>query len=216
VYQDVLGALYEVFFLAKKDGLLGLEDTVNNPEQSQIFSRHPAFLRQKHALHFLCDSLKLMVDGSSKPSDLEVAMDTEIETLHEAHHLPVHALARVADALPGMGIVAAVMGVVIAVQGIDGPPAEIGHKIGAALVGTFLGILLSYGFVGPMSTCLEHAALEEGRLLQVIKTAVIAFCGGAPPAVAVDLARRSIFPDARPSSTELNEAIKSVKQLEAA
>jgi chemotaxis protein MotA len=216
VFQDALAALYELFMVGKKNGLLALEEDVGHPEKSAIFNRHRTFLVHQEAVHFLCDTLKLMIDGSSKMDEIETAMDTEIETAHEAAMQPVNALARVADALPGMGIVAAVMGVVIAVQGIDGPPEEIGKKVGAALVGTFLGILMSYGFIGPMATKMEHLAKDDERMLMVIKTAVVAFGNGAPPAAAVDLARRVIYPETRPSSGELTTVIKAVKKAEAA
>ena len=212
VYKDALGVLYELFMVAKKNGLLALEGDVSEPDKSAIFRRHPLFLAQKEAVHFACDALRMLVDGSCRPDELEAAMDTEIETHGESAHRPITALSQVADAMPGMGIVAAVMGVVIAVQGIDGPPAEIGHKIGAALVGTFLGILMSYGFMGPLASMMTHRAKDEERLLQVMKTAIAAFSRGTAPATAVDLARRLIFPEARPSGGDMNAVIAAAKK----
>lgn len=212
VYQDAMATLYELFMVGKKNGLLALEEDVNSPAKSALFNRHKTFLAQHEAVHFLCDTLKLMIDGSSKMHELEEAMDMEIETHHEAAHAPIHALTRVSDALPGLGIVAAVLGVVIAVQGIDGPPAEIGHKVGAALVGTFLGILGAYGFIAPICSNMESIAADEARLLAVIKTAVVAFGNGAPPVAAVDLARRVVHPAARPSAAELTTVIQAAKK----
>lgn len=212
VFQDCLATLYELFMVGKKNGLLALEEDVNKPEKSAIFNRHRTFLAQHEAVHFLCDTLKLMIDGSSKMHELEAAMDTEIETHHDAAHEPIHALSRVSDALPGLGIVAAVLGVIITVQHIDGPPAEIGHHIAAALVGTFLGILLSYGFISPFCSSMEALARDEARLLMVIKTAVVAFGNGAPPVAAVDLARRVIQPASRPTSAEMTAVVQAAKK----
>jgi chemotaxis protein MotA len=209
-YLEVLTALYETFINAKKNGFIALDQDVSDPGKSPIFSKYTGLLKNHHALGFLCDSLKLLVDGSVTPVQLEEMMDAEIETHHEEGARHPGLLSRVSDSLPGLGIVAAVLGVVITMQAINGPPEEIGHKVAVALVGTFIGILLCYGFVGPLATNLEAMNQEEGKLLQSIKAGVLAFSNGCAPIVAVEFSRRVIFSYDRPSATELEEACKAV------
>lgn len=209
-YLELLTALYETFVNAKKNGFIALDQDVSDPTKSPIFSKYASLLRNHHALGFLCESIKLLVDGSVTPFQLEEMMDAEIETHHEEGARHPGLLSRVGDSLPGLGIVAAVLGVVITMQAIDGPPEEIGHKVAVALVGTFIGILLCYGFVQPLATNLEAMGQEEGKFLQCIKAGVLAFANGSAPIVAVEFSRRVIFSYDRPSAAELDEACKAV------
>ena len=210
-YLELLTMLYEIFVKARKDGLVGLEAEVTKPAEGTIFPRYPNFLKNHHALDFFCDSMKLLLNGVTDTFELEKAMDAEIETHHEEGGLVSSVFSKVGDGLPGLGIVAAVLGIVITVQAIDGPPEEIGHKVGAALVGTFLGILLSYGYIQPIGGHMEHIAGEEAKYFQCIKAAMISFSGGANPLIAIEFARKSIYSFNRPSSTEMEEACKQAK-----
>jgi chemotaxis protein MotA len=209
-YLELLTALYETFINAKKNGFIALDQDVSEPASSPIFSKYTGLLKNHHALTFLCDSIKLLVDGSVTPNQLEEMMDAEIETHEEEGARHPGLLSRVGDSLPGLGIVAAVLGVVITMQAINGPPEEIGHKVAVALVGTFVGILLCYGFVQPLATNLEAAGQEEGKFLQCIKAGVLAFANGSAPIVAVEFSRRVIFSYDRPSSAEMEAACKAV------
>ncbi|MFB3819702.1 MAG: flagellar motor stator protein MotA [Candidatus Methylomirabilales bacterium] len=207
-YQELLTLLYEVFVGAKKNGFIGLDQDVSDPLASPLFAKYPGILANRHAVTFLCDSLRLLVDGSVTPSQLEELMDAEIETHHEEGARRPGILSRVADSLPGLGIVAAVLGVVITMQSVDGPPEEIGHKVAVALVGTFVGILLCYGFVGPLATNLQMLEEDEAKMLQCIKAAVLAFANGSAPIVAAEFGRRVIFSCDRPTAAALEEAFK--------
>jgi chemotaxis protein MotA len=210
-YLDLLKLLYELFQLAKKDGLIALEPHVENPDSSPIFSKYPAILENKHTVAFLCDTMKVLLNGGVPAHDLEELMDIDLEAAqHEMLKAPT-ALATVADSFPGLGIVAAVLGVVITMGKIDQPPEVIGHSVAAALVGTFLGVLLSYGFVGPLARNLENAARAEQHFLVCIKAAVLAFARGVPSVVAIEYGRRAIEPHERPSFQETEEAVKSVR-----
>ena len=207
-YLDLLTMLYEFFQVAKKDGLVGLEAHVEDPKESSIFAKYPSFLANQHAVHFLCDTVKIIITAGVPPHDLEALMDGDIETHHEEESTPVGILQKIGDSLPGLGIVAAVLGVVITMQAIDGPPEEIGEKVGAALVGTFLGILLSYGMVQPIATNLDVASQANSRYFGCIKTALVAFWKHMPALVAVEFARRTIYSDYRPTFKELEEACR--------
>ena len=215
-YLSMLSMLYEIFGKARKEGLIALEQEVNNPEQGEIFKKYPQFLKNHHAVDFLCDTLKLMVNGVTDTFEIEKAMDAELETHHQEGALPSGVLAKVGDGLPGLGIVAAVLGIIITMQSIDGPVEEIGHHVAAALVGTFLGILMSYGYIQPISSQLEHMANEESKFLEAIKAGVISFTGGANPVVAVEFARKVIYSFNRPSNAEMEEACKQAKNAIAA
>ena len=210
IYLELLTVLYETFINAKKNGFIALDQDVSDPLKSSIFSKYAGLLRNHHALSFLCDSLKLLVDGSVTPAQLEEMMDAEIETHEEEGAQHPGLLSRLGDALPGLGIVAAVLGVVITMQAINGPPEEIGHKVAVALVGTFVGILLCYGFVQPLAANLESMSQEEGKVLQCIKAGVLAFANGSAPIVAVEFSRRVIFSYNRPSASDLEGACKTV------
>jgi chemotaxis protein MotA len=201
-YLELLGMMYQTFRLTQQSGVMALEAHCDDPAASSIFSRYPKFLGNHHALDFFTDSVRLIIMGGVSPFDLEAMMDVDLEVHHHEALKPAAAINKVGDALPGMGIVAAVLGVVITMGAIDGPPSEIGHKVGAALVGTFLGILLCYGFVGPMATQLEHKVDFEGQYLATMKAGILALSKGLAPAIAVEFARRSIPSELRPTFSE--------------
>ena len=209
VYLDLMGTLYQLFITAKRDGLISLESHVEDPPKSAIFSKNPFILHNHHALHFLCDTLKLLLTGSVPPHDLEGLLDVDLETHHRTSATTSGLVQKLGDALPGLGIVAAVLGIVITMQAVDGKPEEIGHKVAAALVGTFLGIFLSYGYIQPLATNLEFQAAAEGRFLHCIKNCLVAFARGAPPLVAVEVARHVMFSDDRPEPEALAEACRT-------
>jgi chemotaxis protein MotA len=201
-YLELLGMMYQTFRLTQQSGVMALEAHCDDPQGSSIFSRFPKFLANHHAVDFFTDSVRVIIMGGVSPFDLEAMMDLDLEVHHHEALKPAQTLAKVGDALPGMGIVAAVLGVVITMGAIDGPPSEIGHKVGAALVGTFLGILMCYGFVGPMATQLEHKVDFEGQYLATIKCGVLGLSKGLAPAIAVEFARRSIPAELRPTFAE--------------
>lgn len=211
VYIDVLKMLYELFQLAKKDGLMAIEVHIEKPKESIIFKKYPSFLNNHHAVDFLCDSLRMLVSGGISPFDLESLMDSDIVTHHEDVAKPAAMVSKVGDALPGFGIVAAVLGVVLTMQAIGGPVEEVGQKVGAALVGTFLGILGSYGFVGPLATNMENMNSSEARYYEVIKACVVSFSKGAAPLLAVEAGRRVIFSSDRPTFFELEKKLRGDK-----
>lgn len=210
-FLELLQLLYEIFQTARVKGLLTLEQHVEKPEESEIFARYPVIMKNHHALEFLVDSLKLMVVGGVPPLELETLLDADLETQEEEGKKPAHVLARIGDSLPGLGIVAAVLGIVITMGAIGGPASEVGHKVGAALVGTFLGVLLCYGFVQPLSAQIEYQAALGELYLRSIKAGVVAYAKGMPPIVAVEFARRVIMNDFRPSFGEVEEACRAIK-----
>jgi chemotaxis protein MotA len=210
-YVELLKAQYHVYINAKKGGLMSLEEDVNNPENSEIFKKYPKLLGNHHALEFFTDPLKLLVNGAAQPEEIELMMEAELETHHHEAALVPAMLTRVSDALPGLGIVAAVLGIVVTMQHLDGPPEELGQHIGAALVGTFLGLLLSYGMMSPISTNLENIAHDEAKYFNCIKAGLVAFANGAAPATAVEFARKTIMSFERPSSAELEPMLKEIK-----
>ncbi len=212
LYMDLLSLMYELFSKARKEGLMALENDVEEPEQSEIFNRYPKIKADHHALEFICDYLRLMVGGSMNPMELESLMDLELETHHHERELPAHAVAVAADGMPGFGIVAAVMGVVITMGSIDQPPAILGAHIAAALVGTFLGILLGYGFVGPIGAALNHQAREETKFLECIKICILATLNGYTPQVAVEFGRKALYSTERPGFLELEEHVKQARK----
>ena len=211
-YLDQLVMMYELFTIARKEGLMGLEKHIERPDESQIFQKYPGFLKDHHALGFLCDTMRLIISGAAVTVyDLETLMDLDLETHHKETSKPSSSLNSVADTLPGLGIVAAVLGVVIAMGAIDGPPEVLGHKVAAALVGTFLGVLLSYGFVGPLARNLETTVNEGAVYYECLKQSLIAFHKGFVGTIAVEFARRVIPADVRPGFTELEEACRAQK-----
>jgi len=199
--------LYDLFNKARKDGLMALEADVEEPEKSPIFSKHPAFLKNHHVCNFVCDSLRMAITGVDA-FDLDQMLDLDMEVQHQDATQPTTALSTMADSLPGLGIVAAVLGVVITMGALGGPPEEIGHKVAAALVGTFLGILLCYGLVGPIAANMAKAAEEEHAFLYVLRVLMISFLKGTAPIMAVEIARRAIPGHVRPSFKELEQACR--------
>ncbi|HDL03375.1 MAG TPA: flagellar motor stator protein MotA [candidate division Zixibacteria bacterium] len=211
-YTDLLVMMYELFNVARKDGLVGLESHVERPEESPILTKYEYFIKNHHALNFLSDTMRLIIMGGIPEHDLDAMLDMDLETHHKENLEPSSQLARIGDALPGLGIVAAVLGVVITMGAIGGPPEEIGHKVAAALVGTFLGILLSYGFVQPLATNLQNMNEEEAKYYVCLKQGLLAFHKGFAASIAVEFARRVIPSDVRPSFTEVEEACRASKK----
>lgn len=211
-YLELLVMMFEIFNVARKDGLIGLENHVEHPKESDIFKRYPRFLKNHHAVAFFVDTMRVIISGAVQPHDLEDLMENDIQAMHEEEMMPSQALGTTADSLPGLGIVAAVLGVVITMAAIDGPPEEIGHKIAAALVGTFLGVLGCYGFVGPLSHSLKHRVGENRQYINCMKHALLAFNKGVAGVIAVEFARRTLYADVRPGFTELEEACNAAKR----
>jgi chemotaxis protein MotA len=215
-YLDNLKMLSDIFQYARRSGLAKLEADIEDPAQSEIFKKYPQFLRDHHALNFFCDTVRTSISGGTDALQLDQLMELDIEVHHKEHHEPVAALQTTADALPGLGIVAAVLGVVITMGALGGPPDELGHKVAAALVGTFLGILLCYGFVGPMAANMSKRADAYGQYLQFLRMGILSFVQGNPPAIAVEFARRTIAPLIRPGFVETEKAIKGASAAAAA
>ena len=207
-FLEILGAMNVIFTKMRKEGLIAIESDIENPEESELFTKYPGVLKNHHALSFICDNLKVIISANVTPFELENIMELEMEAHHHEAMIPAHSVTKVADGLPALGIVAAVLGVVITMGKISEPPEVLGHSIGAALVGTFLGVLLSYGFVAPVGTLLEHIAEEDMLSFQVIKIALVSFVGGAAPQIAVEYARRVIPAGDKPSFAELEEALR--------
>jgi chemotaxis protein MotA len=201
-YADLLAMMYQLFRVIQQTGVMALEPHIENPGQSAILSKYPTFMARHASLAFLADSIKVIIVGGMSPHDLEALMDEDLQVHHDDEGRPATTLNKVGDALPGLGIVAAVLGIVITMGAIDGPPAEIGHKVGAALVGTFLGILMSYGFMQPLAASLEQRVQDDARYEQCIKAGVLAVFKGFPPAIAVEFARRVLPHEVRPSFEE--------------
>lgn len=207
-FLDVLQCMYDLFIMARKEGLLSLEKHVENPEESEVVQKYPTFLKNHHALDLFADSMKLVVMGGITTYDLSDLMEIDIEAQHEEAMKMPTVLSTVGDAMPGFGIVAAVLGVVITMQAIGGPPEQVGEKVGAALVGTFLGVLLAYGVIGPMARATEAVVKSEGQYLNCVKNAVVAFCRGDAPLICVEFARRNIEPEIRPKFKELEDTVR--------
>lgn len=205
--------LYEVFGYGQRAGAMGLEEDIEHPKSSRIFSRYPEFLADASAREFLCDSLRMMVIGVTSAAELDHLMDLDIDVQRRGDHEPAGALGSLADSLPGLGIVAAVLGVVITMSSIGGAPEKIGEKVAAALVGTFLGILLCYGLVAPLAARLESNIEERTQFFEAVRTAVAAFARGAAPVLAVEYARRSIPVELRPTFLELESLIKKEAKI---
>jgi chemotaxis protein MotA len=210
-YMDLLKLLYELFGIMRREGILALENHVNEREKSALFSKYPSVVARHHAIDFLVEGLKQLVDGCPV-NDLSQLFDSELDTHHAERNQPVALLRTMGDALPGLGIVAAVLGIVITMAHLDGGPAEIGHHVAAALVGTFLGILLCYGVVAPLVGSAEAQDAAEHRYLVCIKEAVLAAARGTAPALSIEFGRRMIFSDERPSTEELEKAFQEMKK----
>ncbi len=207
-YIDTLKMMYDLLNKARKDGLMALEADVEEPEKSAVFSKNEAFLKNHHVCDFVCDSLRMAITGVDA-FDLDQMLDLDLEVLHHDATEPTTALSTMADSLPGLGIVAAVLGVVITMGALGGPPEEIGHKVAAALVGTFLGILLCYGLVGPIAANMAKAAAEEHAFLYVLRVLMVSFLKGTAPIMAVEVARRAVPSHVRPSFKELEQACRN-------
>lgn len=212
-YLELLSLLYSVFKLAKTKGMLALEQHVENPHESALFQQFPNFTKDHHALTFLCDYLRLLTLGSENPHEMEPLMDQELETHHQEQHLLVTAVTNVADALPALGIVAAVLGVIKTMGAISEPPEVLGKLIGGALVGTFLGVLLAYGFVGPIASALKATFEAEAKYLQCIKAGLLAHLQGYAPAVSVEFARKALLSEVRPTFYEVEETTNNLKPI---
>jgi len=211
LYMDLLSLLFEILSKVRKEGLMSIEGDIETPESSAIFGKYPTILHDHHAVEFLTDYLRMMVGGNLNAFEIEALMDTEIDTHHHEAEGPAHAVAKLADGLPAFGIVAAVMGVVHTMESVGIPPAELGKLIAAALVGTFLGILLSYGFVGPLATVLETKAAESTKMYQCMKVTLLASMSGYAPQVAIEFGRKVLYSTERPSFKELEDEVKSRK-----
>ncbi len=207
-YLDTLKMMYDLLNKARKDGLMALEADVEEPEKSQVFAKNPAFLKNHHVCDFVCDSLRMAITGIDA-FDLDQMLDLDLEVHHQDSAAPTAALSTVADSLPGLGIVAAVLGVVITMGAIGGPPEEVGRKVAAALVGTLLGILLCYGLVGPIAANMAKAAEEEHAFLYVMRVLMVSFLKGTAPIMAVEVARRAVPGNVRPSFRELEAACRN-------
>lgn len=207
-YLENLKMVYELFSLARKSGTAKLEEEVDNPAKGVVFSKYPKFLKSHHALCFFCDTLRTVVSGGVEPLDIDTMMEIDLEVHHAESHEPVNALSTMADALPGLGIVAAVLGVVITMGALGGPKEEIGHKVAAALVGTFLGILLCYGVFGPLAVAMTKQTNEDGFYFGFLRMAALAFVKGLSPMMAVEMARRAIPTSVRPSFQEMEGACR--------
>jgi chemotaxis protein MotA len=208
-YLDSLKTMYDLFNKARREGLIALESDVEEPEKSPIFSKNPVFLKDHYLRDFVCDTMRMAVTGGVEPFDVDQMMEVDMEVHHRGATLPITALSTMADSLPGLGIVAAVLGVVITMGALGGPPEEIGHKVAAALVGTFLGILLCYGLVGPLASNMGKAAEDEHALYHVLRVVMLAFLKGTSPIMAVEIGRRAVPGHVRPSFQEAEKVFRS-------
>lgn len=208
-YLEVLGLLYAVLNKSRREGMMAIEADLEDPAASAVFSRYPGVLKDERMTAFICDYLRIMSSGNMAPHELEGLFDMELASLKEELEHPAHAVGKVADGLPAMGIVAAVLGIVITMSVLaEANNAEIGEKVATALVGTFLGILASYGFFGPLSGALEHDAKEELNLYEAIKATLVASASGMPPSLAAEFGRKVLFQAHRPSFSELEQAMR--------
>lgn len=207
-YMELMALLYELLNKVRKEGLMSIEGDVEEPAESAIFTKYPKVIADHHVIEFMTDYLRIMVSGNLNAMEIENLMDVEIDTHHHEEMVPSHVIAKLGDAMPAFGIVAAVMGVVHTMESVGLPPAELGILIAHALVGTFLGILLAYGFVGPLATQLEQKAMEGTRILNVIKVTLLANLNGYAPAMAVEFGRKVLDSTERPGFVELEEHVK--------
>ena len=207
-YLSTLKMMYQFLNKVRKEGLLSVESDVEKPEASAIFKNYPEFLSDHASRDFVCDTLRMAITGGVEPFDMDQMMELDMEVHHHDATQPISALSTTADALPGLGIVAAVLGVVITMGALGGPPEEIGHKVAAALVGTFLGILLCYGIVGPLAANMTKSAEDHNGYLHVLRVLLVAFLKGAAPITAVEMARRAIPAHLRPSFDEMEKGCK--------
>ncbi|MDQ2820891.1 MAG: flagellar motor stator protein MotA [Pseudomonadota bacterium] len=211
LYMEMMSLLFDVLSKVRKEGLMSIEGDIESPEASPVFSKYPGVLSDHHIVEFMTDYLRLMVSGNMDAFQIENLMDNEIETHHHEGAVPAHCIAKLGDGLPAFGIVAAVMGVVHTMESVGIPPSELGMLIAHALVGTFLGILLAYGFVGPLSSLLEQKLEESTKMYQCVKVTLLASLNGYAPALAVEFGRKVLYSTERPTFAELEEHIKKAK-----
>ncbi|MBD8603254.1 flagellar motor stator protein MotA [Pseudomonas sp. CFBP 8771] len=208
-YLEVLSLLFEILNKSRREGMMSIEADIEDVAASPIFAKYPALLKDEQMMAFICDYLRIMSSGNMAPHELEGLFDMELLSMKEELEHPSHAVTGIADALPGFGIVAAVLGIVVTMASLgDGDKAAIGGHVGAALVGTFLGILAAYGFFGPLATCLAHDAKEELNVYEAIKASLVASASGMPPSLAVEFGRKVLYPAHRPSFAELDQAVR--------
>lgn len=215
-YNDLLGLMASIFDTMRKEGVLGVEGDLTDPHNSERFKKYPKASGDHHIMETFTGALRLFVDGVVSPFDLERLLDTEIETHHEEALIAPGVVSKLADSFPALGIVAAVLGIIITMQYLDGPPAEIGHHVAAALVGTMLGIFLSYGLVAPLAAKMENDIRDQTSVLKAVQAGLVSFAGGAPPQVALEFARKTIPSTFRPTAEELEQIVKDAKQAKKA
>ncbi len=211
LYMELLALMYELLSKARRDGMLALEADVDAPQDSAVFARYPVLLADARLMEFLTDYLRLMVSGNTDPHEIDQLMEHELETYKHEAEVPAHSLARVGDALPALGIVAAVLGVVHALASADLPPSVMGELIAHAMVGTFLGVLLAYGFVSPLASLIEHKVTESLKVYQCVKVTLQASLNGYAPQLAVEFGRKILFSSERPTFSELDGHVRDVK-----
>ena len=212
IYIDLMAMLFEILGKVRKEGLMSIENDIETPDSSPIFSKYPALLHDHHVIEFMTDYLRMMVGGNLNTVEIENLMDMELEIHHHEAEVPGHVMNKVADGLPAFGIVVAVMGVVNVMGSVGEPPAVLGKMIGGALVGTFLGILLAYGFVSPIASLLEQKAQEGANVFKCIKMVLLASMSGYAPQVAIEFGRKALNSDERPTFKELEDEIKARKK----
>ncbi|MFZ5831152.1 MAG: flagellar motor stator protein MotA [Planctomycetota bacterium] len=210
-YEEIFKLLYDLLRQARRDGLMSLENHVSKPHESKLFQKYPRMMNNHHVTEFICGALSPVIEGTVKPEQLPAMLAGEIRILEEEHHAPVGVLSKTADALPGFGIVAAVLGIVITMGAIDGPVEEIGHKVGAALVGTFLGILLSYGLFAPLTVRMEFLGMTELSFFRTIASVITGLANDLPPKIALEQARRGLASEVRMSRERLDELFAEVE-----
>jgi chemotaxis protein MotA len=216
LYMECLKMFYDLFQAGRRHGIAHLESQIDDPHKSPIFAKYPKFSSDHHALQFVCDTLRMASTGGSTPFDLDQMMESDLEVHHQVKSQPVLALSNMADSLPGLGIVAAVLGVVITMGALGGPPEEIGHKVAAALVGTFLGILLCYGLFSPIAANMSKINEDEGYYFNFMRKALVAFLKGSSPIVAIEFARRVIPEHLRPTFQEMETTCRQAAKAAAA
>src|ERR1700735_1483374 len=207
-YLSTLRMMYELLQKARRGGMLTIESDVEKPEESPVLNAYPEFIRDDHVGGFVCDTMRMVITGGVDAFDMDQMMDLDMEVQHQGEEEPAAALTTMADSLPGLGIVAAVLGVVITMGALGGPAEEIGRKVAAALVGTFLGILLCYGLVGPLAAVMAKGADEQNEYLQVLRVLILSFLKGNAPLITIEMARRAIPAHVRPSFLETEKACK--------
>ncbi|MFC3909547.1 flagellar motor stator protein MotA [Legionella dresdenensis] len=211
IYMDLLGLMYALLNKGRQEGFMSLESDIDEPENSSIFNNYPRLMAKHHVIEFICDYFRLIITANLQPFQLEALMDSEIESHHNEELMPATAITKLADGMPAFGIVAAVLGVVHTMESITLPPAELGILVARALVGTFLGILLGYGFIGPLGNALEQRANDTQMLLIAVKVIMLASLHNNPPIISAEFGRKVLFSEGRPTFNELNEEIKTVK-----